>query len=262
MWARSLIAGTLLSGLAGPLNAADMPLKARPAPPTPSIYNWSGFYVGGNVGYGWAKDTGGPWNSVFDPSGAFLEYLALGGNVLPGVTPRGTFGGVQVGYSWQFASSWVIGLVADLQTSNLHGYGAGYSPPNLNAQTVQTNDAKIGWIGTARGKVGMAVNNWLFYGTGGLAYGRVRSTVAFTCYSAPCDVTVWEGSSSGTKPGWAAGAGVEVGLSPNWTIGLEYLYVNLGSIDTRTVTGPGVSFGAHSDFAANLLRGTVSLKFP
>jgi outer membrane immunogenic protein len=262
MLTRYLAAGALLATLASPLYAADMSLKARPSAAPLAAYDWSGFYVGGNVGYGWAKDTGGLWDSVFDPGGAFAQYLALGGNVLPGVTPKGTLWGIQIGYSVQPSPWWLIGIVADLQSSNLHDFGAGFSPPTLNAQTVQTNEVKIGWIGTARAKVGIVANNWLFYGTGGLAYGRVQNTVALTCYSAPCDVTVWEGSNSGIKTGWAAGAGVEVGLSRNWTIGLDYLYANLGSLDTTTVTGPLVAFSAKTELAVNLLRGTLNYKFP
>ena len=244
---------------ATPVLAADMAVKAPPAPP--AAYSWTGWYVGGNVGYGWGRDTGGLWDNVVDTVGAgFVAYMALGGNALPGVKPKGIVGGGQIGYNWQVSPLWVLGLVADLQASGMRASGTGQSSPAVAAVTLQTNTAKIENFGTIRGKVGASTGKVLFYGTGGLAYGEVRSDLSLVCISAPCAGTAWQGTTSTLKAGWAAGVGAEAAVSPNLTVGVEYLHVDLGAI-TATATGfPGISFGARSAFAADLVRLMLSMK--
>lgn len=261
----------LASMLAGALsaNAADI---ARPVykaqPPVASAYNWSGFYVGGNLGYGWGKNTGALWDAVNDPGPllvGFEPYFAAGGNQLPGTKPFGILGGGQIGFNWQ-VSSIVFGVVADLQAAALKDTQSvsPVIPPNANI--TQTNQSNVDWFGTVRGRVGFAANNWLFYGTGGLAYGKAESTLTFNCFGCG-PPTVWAGSGSSTKTGWAAGAGIEVGLTPNWTVGVEYLRVDLGSIATVAsfssgAAGVGAStVSADSKYVVDIVRGTLNYKF-
>ena len=226
---------------------------------------FAGAYLGGNVGYGWGRDTGGLWDSWTDvPGQPWTAYFAAGGNVLPGVKPQGVLGGGQVGYNWQ-AANWVFGLVADIQASDMSASASNTVFPPAFVGSTQSNTSKIDWFGTVRGRVGYAANNWLFYGTGGLAYGEVKSTLTFNCFGCGSQ-SVFVGTTNATNVGWAAGAGVEVGLTPHWTLGVEYLHIDLGSISTTTqwVAGNAVFLATHtanSAFAADMVRGMINYKF-
>ena len=215
------IAGTSIA------SAADMAVKAPPMAAPAAIYNWTGWYVGVNGGYAWDDSTGSL--SSFTPD--FTAAVTAGGTPsFLGAKHEGAFGGGQVGYNWQ-TGLWLFGLEADIQgadigrTSTVLFPGGGGIVPS-----VSTGRDHIDWFGTARGRVGVAVNNVLFYGTGGLAYGGVRTTISniFT----PGTSGTFNGSSSDTRVGWAAGAGLEWGFAPNWSLKGEYLHVDLGSSNT------------------------------
>jgi outer membrane immunogenic protein len=159
--------------------------------------------------------------------------------------PRGGLGGVQGGYNLQ-TGPWVVGFVADFDYRRARGK---MSPAVLDifgdSLTYSTNQD---WFGTVRGRIGISpTNSWLLYATGGLAYGKVDHSITQT------DATIGgpvprSFSGGATKAGWTVGGGAEYALSKNWSIGAEYLYVDLGS-DT-VATGPngaaiaGVPIGA------------------
>ena len=262
------VSAVLSIGLSQFAAAADMPVKA-PAykAPVAKAYNWTGLYVGGNIGYGWGGNTGGQWDSFTDLSlSPFSEqpFTRCRRQSTSGVKPDGIIGGGQIGYDWQISPQWVLGVVADFQASDMHGSAsASVTLPGF-ANTVQRNSAKIEWFGTVRGRVGYAANNWLFYGTGGLIYGKVKSDVALDC--AACIIPAFfAGSSSATKSGWTAGGGIDFGLTPNWKIGAEYLYFDLGSISTTAVLTSGVTpattFTANSEFTGHIVRATLNYRF-
>lgn len=255
-------------GAAQTASAADMPVKA-PAyhAPVATAYDWTGAYVGGNIGYGWAGDTGAGWTSFTDPGpvAGTADYFAGGGNVLPGVKPSGVIGGVQIGYNWQVSPVWVLGVVADLQASGMKSSSVASVTPAGMPPSTQSNEAKIKWLGTARGKAGYAFNNWLAYATGGLAYGKVETNTAFNCPLCFTGPIAWAGSSSQTKTGWTIGAGLDYGLTKNWVLGVEYLYFDLGSVGTVATTsnplGPGTSFTSNSKIRGSILRASLDYKF-
>ena len=175
---------------AAPAFAADMPAQApvyTKALAVAAVYDWTGFYVGGNIGYGWGENTD-PSLSVINPGddgsiGSFLTGLPgfASGNLFPNLNPSGVFGGGQIGYDQQFGT-WVLGVVADIQASDFKASGLVSTPPATTGSTLDESlSAKINWFGTVRGKAGVAMNDWLFYGTGGLAYGNTESTIGFAC---------------------------------------------------------------------------------
>ena len=129
----------------------------------------------------------------------------------------------------------------------------------------ESKSAKISWFGTVRGKVGYVIDTLLLYGTGGLAYGKVSASTSFNDPSFVPSAIVFAGSHSSTKLGWTAGAGVDYALSGKWTVGAEYLYVNLGSISvTETqVSGPAnaSTFTSDSKFHAHVARLNFNYKF-
>lgn len=192
-------------------------------------------------------------------------YFAAGGNVLPGVNPRGALGGGQIGYDWQVAPTWVVGLVADIDAAGMRkSASATVTPPGF-VNTIQTNSAQINWLGTFRGKLGVtASSNWLLYATGGLVYGGVRETNAMNC--APCGPPqFFAGSNSTTRAGGTVGGGLEYMVAPNWTVGAEYLWFDLGKISTTAFltagTNAGTTFTSQAKFEGSIARVYLDYKF-
>jgi outer membrane immunogenic protein len=132
------MAAATATAAAGSAVAADLPRSPAPYYSSPvSVYNWSGFYAGLNLGYEWGHVT----NSGIDPSGVA--------------------GGGQVGYNWQ-TGQFVFGAEADIQISGADDTFAPYKFSNP-------------WFGTLRGRAGYAINNMLLFGTFGLAYGSLEA---------------------------------------------------------------------------------------
>jgi len=208
--------------------AADLPLKAPPL--AEPVLLWSGFYIGGNLGYSIGRVKHVTSNSFIAGGNA--------GTVDTASTERsinGIIGGGQIGYNWQTASSWVWGFEADFQGSDEKNKGSSIGQdlngtPAVLQTTTTTSSQKIDWFGTARLRAGYVVGNTLWYATGGYAYGRVA--VAETANRVP-GVTgsssfAGAGSVSSTRSGWTAGGGVETKFGRNWSAKLEYLFVDLG----------------------------------
>ena len=122
--------------LSGQAQAADIGYRQYAPPPAP-VPRWTGPYFGANVGYAWGDVT----NS--------------------GTSPSGVAGGLQAGYSWQ-SGPLVFGVEGDLQASGADDTFASWKFSNP-------------WFGTARGRIGYALNNILLYATGGLAFGSVKA---------------------------------------------------------------------------------------
>jgi opacity protein-like surface antigen len=197
--------------------AADLPARApAPEPAFIGAYDWSGLSVGSNFGGGFgvgASLAGAGGDALAAPNAAWS---------LPGPDVGGLIGGVQTGYTWQHGPL-IYGVEADWQGAGLsgssRGFGVGAAAPLLLSH--QTID----WFGTLRGRVGYAVLPTLVaYGTGGFAYGGGGSRFAVLDAFGKSG----EGASQWTRPGFAAGAGLEWGFAPNWSAKLEYLYIDLG----------------------------------
>jgi outer membrane immunogenic protein len=256
-----LVAATALEvGLVGAAMAADMPLELPRMAPIP-VYNWSGWYVGGNAGAGW-----GNFNrsiAFSDPTGiiGFGTYFAAGGNAFPNLSPSGFIGGGQIGADWQWGN-FVGGAVADFQGADISALAsATVQPPGGFVQSTQTLSQKLDFLGTARARGGWAFGNWLLYGTGGFAYGHATSSLTFNAPAA----AVFLSNSAGQSPnGWVAGAGVNYGWW-NWVAGVEWLHYDLGNTTvTATLSPLGVvpgSLTATQRLAGDVLRGTLSYKF-
>lgn len=263
-----LIAGAALAALIGtPALAADMALKASP-PPAPPPCVWCGWYAGVNIGYGWGRNTGNGFTSFNDVDvGGVGGFFAAGGNVLPGVSPKGVVGGGQIGYDWQVSPVWVLGLVTDIQGSGMRASGAGAASIGNFTGIVETNNARVDWFGTARARAGVTTNNLLVYATGGFAYGEVHANSSFIDPSEGAGAVTYAGSTSATRAGWAAGGGLEYAITPNWRVGAEYLYVDLGKINlldiqaSRFAIPTANTFTSSAKFGANIARLLLNYKF-
>ena len=266
---------------------APAPVSRAPvykAPVMPGPYNWTGFYVGGNVGYGWGNAdndinyaTGAAFPGVLgaDPFPAFVHSDPLKLN--------GVNGGGQFGYNWQFAPTWVLGFEADLQANQQKGssrFSDAFTLSDnldnhtiLSGTTVTNQEARMSWFGTVRGRLGYTWNNVMLYGTGGLAYGRVglSGTSATTTSSVLIDgnnnppVTTAASTSyagSSTNVGWTAGAGIEGAIAGNWTWKAEYLHLDLGSFTVTGKAPTGVSFTAKAGSVTDdIVRVGVNYRF-
>jgi outer membrane immunogenic protein len=249
---KSLALGLVsLAALAAPALAADMsyPVKAPPPVIIPA-FSWTGFYIGANGGYGGDKFRY-PFSAFADryecddqrlcgdqpealaapPGFEIDDSVDLNGNF--NLTSSGFFGGGQIGYNYQFDNSWVIGVEADFQWSGIEGELSGNASLFENGDPVGglnfSAGSEVEWFGTIRARLGYAWDRVFLYGTGGAAYGKVKSHG---------DINVWDGmgpfidesvSTSDTQWGWTVGAGLEYAITDHWTFKTEYLYVDLGS---------------------------------
>lgn len=248
---------------AGQGRAADLPAKA-PAAAAAVVYTWSGFYAGGNVGYGWGK-------AANDVSFSQLGAIPPGFAIADSVRLKGILGGAQIGYNWQPSRNWVFGLEADWQAADQK---AGNTlPPQpyiiipVTGGAIQTAyDAKIAWFGTVRGRIGYAFDRVLLYATGGLAYGKVKVSGTVTDSGTilgffPFSATAPFGGSK-VNAGWTLGGGIEGAIAGNWTWKIEYLYLDLGSLDTAAA-GPfgGETITTHTRFTDNIVRVGLNYRF-
>jgi outer membrane immunogenic protein len=195
-----------------------LPTKAPPLSPVP-YYNWTGLYLGINGG--------GAFGSVASSD-------ALHGIVTSFPTSGGLFGGT-LGYNFQSGGA-VLGLEGDVDWA-----GASGSSGPINGVNYQNY---LQWISTVRGRVGIAVDRFLPYLTGGLAIGNSKETI-----TAP--PTLLSGSNTGV--GWAVGAGLEYGITPNVSLKAEYLFVDLGPASPIA--------GERADVKSNVVRGGVNWRF-
>lgn len=251
-------------------SSADLAYRAVTKAPAqlPLSYNWTGFYAGLNVGYGWGQNSNTATTFFEDPvlRVGLPQLQALGGLNFPSVSPNGFIGGGQIGYDHQW-DSLVGGIVADLQATDIGGSGMIQTaiPGRLPTQSITSISQRLNLFGTVRAKVGLAANNWLFYGTGGLAYGDVRSSVGLNLVN-PAFPVVMAGDANTWLAGWTAGAGVNYGFG-NWIFGVEYLHYDLGSASaTATVRSININQGTTSSITASqivsgdLVRGTISFR--
>ena len=246
------VAGSIFSLVTfGSALAADLPLKAPPAPLPPAVYNWSGGYIGGNIG--WANSSGGSGETC--TSG---PATSVGCAIVPdsGLHANGALAGVQSGYNWQ-SGMWVYGIESDFQVSHVKGsslaigtfpdVGGGFSPP-----ASYSADQNMDWFGTTRGRIGAAFNNVLIYGTGGVMYGEVQTTQNLQFNSG----IIFPAQSNTIRSGWVGGGGIEWAVVQSLSLKFEGLYYDLGSITTAATQVPGTStftnfktFGFHGAIA-------------
>jgi outer membrane immunogenic protein len=217
--------------------AADLAPRYTKAPVAAAIvYDWTGFYIGGNAGYSWGRGatdgnlTGTQNVSVFRTAGANLissiDTVLASVPLIGRSNVDGFIGGAQAGYNWQ-RGTWLFGLEGDIQYSNERGRADICLVAGCAIGTgILTADYRLDWFGTARGRVGfLPTERVLLYATGGLAYGHLSAT-------APLVPLSW----GSTRAGWTVGAGAEAAIANNWSVKLEYLYMDLGNVGSSGAT--------------------------
>ena len=247
--------GAGFPGAAGTATATAMPVKAPPLKAAPGApWTWSGFYIGGHAGYGWGHD---PF---------FLDNRDLTEDVIfaDGIGSNGFVGGLQAGANWQ-TGAWLGGLEVDLSGTDIRGSASGTVPitvPGITGTDTVTMSDKFDLLGSARVRLGRLF--WpdvLLYGTGGLAWTRMRQTTdtaeiitaGGTSFISSSTVVNWEF-------GWTAGVGVEARLwNSNWLGRIEYLHYDFGN-SGNNFDPTGVTFSS-GHLTTDVVRAGLSYKF-
>ncbi len=232
----------ILSAAGGQALAADLPYKA-PRAAAPAPWSWSGLYGGIHGGYGWGDNS-----YSFAPGAGFVNTFAptIGGGSFSSGMSGGIFGG-HLGFNQQYGNL-VVGLEGAFDWTGLNSLVTQPFTPLIVPMTA-TYRTDLEWAASITPRLGFSSQNWLFYVKGGLAAGQVNSDLYNT--NAPTRYQERE-----VHIGWTAGAGVEYALTPNWIVGLEYNYYDLGSQHYGVRSAPGL-FGQRGAYDVDLTYSTV-----
>jgi len=254
-----LTATTVVACRSTPAVAADMPTKA----PTAPVYQWSGCYIGGNLGGG---ASGTNFNSAVDPGthllGADPAVVAASGG--GGANADGFLGGGQAGCNLQLGTV-VVGLEGDYDyfhskpafNNNTNTLSDGVTPFSIS-QSITTD-----FLATIRPRLGITADRNLAYVTGGVAFTRVSYLEGYVDGAAPPGTGIAAASKS--LAGWVAGAGWEYAFADHWTVRAEYLFASFPSTSALgAITDAGVgtnTLHGSSDLVIQALRAAVNFKF-
>jgi high affinity Mn2+ porin len=245
----ALVAGLTFAALAtiAPAAAADLPPYPVKVPPAPSLCDWTGFYVGGHMGYAFGNSN---WTATgADGNAARSLNFSQGFDIFSEIGSWNE--GVQFGYNYMLKNRLLVGVEADLtfpSFQNLAGLSTGATTTYAAGNNNYT-DTLLG-SGTVRGRIGYGLGNWLFYATGGLAWTVDQITLAQSSgLSSQVEVP---------RVGWAAGAGVEFPISGQWTGKVEYLFTDYGN---STVNFAGLGDTINSNLKLQEVRLGLNYQF-
>ncbi len=225
-----LLAPVLLLTMSGYALAADAVVVE--SPPEVSVvpaFNWTGGYIGGQVGYLWGEG---------DASGDAFGTAEI--------EPDGWLGGIYVGYNYQFTNNVVLGVDADFAWTGADDDG---SPIVLGGAEVASLDTELEWEGAVRARLGYAVDRFLPYVAGGVAFGRLHGE-GFDLLGTSL------GDADETNTGWTLGVGLEYAFTDNVVARAEYRYTDFGDFD---VNFEGSEFT--TDLTTNDVRLGLAWKF-
>jgi len=237
--------------VAAMMAAQPMPAYVPAAPPAsetmrvtpaqaPAVANWSGFYLGANAGMGWGEGQFDALSGLLFPG--YNDNISIEDALIP--AGAGTFpaakgsdsafvGGGQIGYSWQIDQI-VFGLEGDLMATDLTNSASTTAARTVGGRTQTVTGfyaAEFGWLGSVRGKVGIANGNFLYYATGGLAFAEAELHTRFSVVNAAGNTPLTGGNSASDvsdRVGWTAGVGAEWAFTGGWSLGAEYRHTSLG----------------------------------
>ena len=222
-----------------PAHAADLPLKA--AAPFAERFTWTSCYLGAHVGGAWMR------NSVTDPvllvqdnAGLGGPGFTTGGPTTVGVNQNGAEIGGQIGCDYQFPSNFVLGVEGEASGATMKGsrlVALPDSPPDTALVSAKTD-----FVTALTGRAGYAVDHWLFYAKGGVAWANSKYSVTGTFNGGAGLALPFDFEGLSIRTGWTAGAGVEWAFAEDWSARLEYDYYDFGTHTATmndTVNGPG-----------------------
>jgi outer membrane immunogenic protein len=221
---RGIIALAFAAALGNSAIAADMPVKARPAPlPPPPLYLWTGCYIGGNVG--WAEVSAHFENTDYGDDGRLSK--------------SGFAGGGQIGCDYQFAPNWVFGIQGMIDGADISRSRVSIIDDDF------TFRSDVRWFGTITARLGYLITpQFLFYAKGGWGTVKQRFQVTDTF-----DGFVFRSVDTNSSGG-DVGVGFEYMFTPNWTFWVEWdhIFLNNRSIDVGGVDYVRFTDNIHRDF--------------
>jgi outer membrane immunogenic protein len=221
-------------------HAADLPLAAKAPPLPPPVWTWTGCY-GGIEGGG-----------VMGTDRYLATTGANTGKTVSNVTSSNATAGGTIGCNYQFYRYFVVGIEDDISWNGLRGTAPAQKPfPATNSYSVSGN-----WLDTLRGRAGFVTwDNAFIYATGGAAFGGIQNSV-----SSPGGISA---STNSTATGWTAGGGVEFMPFPNWSLKVEYLFVQFPTINDAFNTAPPVGhfIGVNNRLSENVIRAGLNWHF-
>ncbi len=232
-----LLASTAISSAADAIVDEPVVIVAEPSG------QWSGLYVGGQIGYAWAnRDWNGDFLGSPIPDDQY-NFDMDGGQV-----------GAHIGYNWQ-VDNFVFGVEADASWSKVDDHLTQTTGPFSTAV-----EAEMDWLATVRGRVGYAWDRFLIYGTGGVAFAHVDTDVETSVFGSP-----YSSDRAGeTHTGWVAGVGVETMVSEKISLRFEYLHADFSNenydYDLINVSPDDDTFGS-ADLDVDMIRLGVSYHF-
>jgi outer membrane immunogenic protein len=258
---RIVIAGAMALFASSGAFAADLPLPG-PAPVPPASYypgaqeyNWRGIYFGVNAGYGFGQSR---WSDPGNPNAASTGNFTVNGPVFGGTAGiNAQWGHVVFGAEFDADYSLIEGTVTPTNRfcSLAIGVGGG------NATSCKTQNSLLS---TARARFGYAFDRFLVFGTGGAAFGNIRSGVTGGAATSP--TFQWS-----TETGWTAGGGIEYAITDNWTVKAEYLYIMLSNGQCNSgscgingfspITATAIPTSDTVKFSTSLVRFGANYKF-
>ncbi len=221
--------GLFALGAAGAAQAADIRIPHKAPAYIQTFYNWTGFYLGGHLGYG---------------SGDFSGTDTFTGAITGSANATGLIYGGQVGFNYQIGS-WVFGIEGDFTFGDVKW--------DENFLGLATAEIKIDQIYDVAGRIGYAFDRTLIYGKFGGAWTQEKY-----------NFNVLGGTATGTvnRSGWLAGVGIEYAFAGNWSAKLEYNYMDLGSkLVTLTTTGGLAVTPANVDLTVQTVKLGVNYRF-
>jgi outer membrane immunogenic protein len=235
--------GSLIAFAAGPAVAADLPALAYKTP-LPVLFNWTGCYLGGQIGGQWGKWTAGV---DYPPAVGTREFSTKGDFI----------GGAQIGCNYQPANSmFVIGVEGDVLAAQNSFTGEVFrsaAAPNDHFDA----RGKIGGQGSLRLRLGAAWDRLFVYGAGGATWANIDTTHAVVRDG----VGTATYDSSTTRMGWNLGVGLEYAFTGGWTAGVEYRYTGYGSSDfTIPASATPVPFATHMATAENIHTNDIRVR--
>jgi outer membrane immunogenic protein len=244
IWFAAAVFSPVILGVAAPASAADMaakPYVKAPPPVVAPIYDWSGFYIGANAGYGW--------------SDRCLDVTAINGLAVADAegcrTAAGGIAGGQIGYRWQWTNV-VFGLEAQGDWANLRNSNASLFFPG------DTWSTKTNALGLFTGQIGYAWNNALWYVKGGAAVANQR----WDLFDSATGVGIAQAERS--RWGGTVGTGFEYGFAPNWSVGIEYDFLWRVS-DSQTFVTPALapitSITTNTRADVNMITARINYRF-
>jgi len=232
---------------AAPAMAAEMAVKAPWQPPVVQLYDWTGLYVGGHLGYAGGRSN---WSAAPDLSSSLDLFQSS--DIFTGAGSY--FGGLQIGYDYMLPNRVVLGAQLDVSFPGFPrndisiGGMSIFSTPDIGLASYSEN---VLHFGTLRGRIGYAPDNWLFYATGGFAWTYNQLTVTQLADSTTDAPFLW-------RLGWVAGAGIEYAFAPNWSANVEYLFTKYGN---SSVIFPNAGLQVTSDFSLQQVRAGLNYRF-